>query len=280
MEKMPKVSKRLKENEVYLRTELKDCADVVFRMFYLGQQPAVQILAVFTEPTTQNLQFGNSALGQMLTRLVNEEGKTILSEVKEKKLGLLDVEELEDLPQSIKGFLSGDVILFIDGYDKALKIPNKGYPGLGVTQADSEKGLRGSDESFCDSVKTNASLLRKRIRSPRLKVREYYVGTKSNTLTYLMYMEGIVEPEILKRIEERLAAYRIDRILDSGTEQQLIVEQGRSPFPQIQSTRRPSFAAEELMEGRAVLIFDNSPEVLLLPSAFQDFLTEIGRAHV
>lgn len=273
MEKLPKVSTGLKENETYLRTELKDCADVVFRTFYLGQQPAVQVLAVFTESTTQNLQFGNSALGQMLTRLVNEEGKVILSEVREKKLGLLDVEELEDLPQSIKGFLSGDVILFIDGYDKALKIPNKGYPGLGVTQADSEKGLRGSDESFCDSVKTNASLLRKRIRSPRLKVREYYVGTKSNTLTYLMYMEGIVEPEILKRIEERLAAYRIDRILDSGTEQQLIVEQGRSPFPQIQSTRRPSFAAEELMEGRAVLIFDNSPEVLLLPSAFQDFLT-------
>lgn len=267
------VSSRLQDNEAYFRTELKDCADVVFRKFSLGVQPSVEALAVFTEPTTQNLQFGDSALGHMLAMLVQEEGERILSRVREKKLGMLDVEELEGLQESIKGFLSGDVILFLDGYNRALKIPNKGYPGLGVTQAETEKGLRGSDESFSDSVKTNVSLLRKRIRSPQLKVREYHVGTRSNTLTYLVYMEGIVEPEILKRIEEKLDAYQIDRILDSGTEQQLIMEQSRSPFPQIQSTRRPSFAAEELMEGRAALIFDNSPEVLLLPSAFQDFLT-------
>ncbi|MGN0169915.1 MAG: spore germination protein [Lachnospiraceae bacterium] len=273
MQQVIQVSSRLEENETYFRRELKDCADVVFRKFHLGVQPSVEALAVFTEPTTQNLQFSDSALGKMLSMLVEEEGSRVLSRVREKKLGMLDVEELEDLPQSIQGFLSGDVILFLDGYNKALKIPNKGYPGLGVTQAETEKGLRGSDESFSDSVKTNVSLLRKRIRSSQLKVREYHVGTRSNTLTYLVYMEGIVAPDILKHIEEKLDAYRIDRILDSGTEQQLIMEQSWSPFPQIQSTRRPSFAAEELMEGRAVLIFDNSPEVLLLPSAFQDFLT-------
>ena len=60
--------------------------------------------------------------------------------------------------------LSGNAVFFLDGYDKAMKISSKGYPGLAVSEVKTEKVLRGSKEGFCDSVKTNAALVRKRIR--------------------------------------------------------------------------------------------------------------------
>lgn len=266
---MEQVSRDITVNEKELQKILGDCQDIVFRKLRLGKEPGVRALALFTEPTAGNMQ---NSLGETLVMLATESKDEVMDRIRTQRLGMLDVAEIPDISGAVSGLLSGDVMLFVEGYDKALKIPDKGYPGLGVTEANAEKGLRGSDESFSDSIKTNASLLRKRLRTPQLKLQEYRVGTRSNTLTYVMYMDGIADQKLLQRIQNRLQQYDIDRVLDSGVEQQLITDQGKSPFPQIQSTRRPSFAAEELMEGRIVLMFDNSPEVLLLPCGFQNFL--------
>lgn len=85
----------------------------------------------------------------------------------------------------MSGLLTGEAILFVDGFDRAVKIPDDGYPNMGITEVDSEKVIRGSNEGFCDSVKQNAALIRKRIRSPRVKVRGLKAGirrTRTSTL--------------------------------------------------------------------------------------------------
>lgn len=270
------ISGNLLEIESNLKQILKNCEDVVFRSICIGSKEEtgnkISGLAIFFEAATENFNLAGTALARCL-RLWNEVSENeIEKRILEGGFGLIDTKPLLSFQEVVDGLLAGDTILFFKNVHCGLKIANKGYPGLGVSQADSEKGIRGSDESFGDSVKGNALLIRKRIRSPQLKVKEFKVGVRSATTVYLIYMEGIAKEKHVQEIEKRLKAFDIDRVLDSGVEQQLMSYRESSPFPQIQSTRRPSFAAEELLEGRLVLAFDNSPEVLMFPTVYQNFL--------
>ena len=168
--------------------------------------------------------------------------------------------------------LSGNAVFFLDGYDKAMKISSKGYPGLAVSEVKTEKVLRGSKEGFCDSVKTNAALVRKRIRDTRLKVEQSSIGVRSNTVVQLLYVEDLVHEELLTAVKERLESFAVDGILDSGMLEQLTEEAWYSPFPQFQTTERPDRAAQELLNGKAVLLCDNSPVALVVPGAFNSFM--------
>ncbi len=143
---------------------------------------------------------------------------------------------------------------------------------MGVTKAESEKVLRGSKEGFADSVKVNTALIRKRVRSTGLKVEELRVGVRSDTVVALVYMEELVYPKLLEEIKERMGQFEIDGVLDSGMIEQLTEEDWLSPFPQFETTERPDRAAMEALNGRIVLLCDNSPVALLLPTVFNSFV--------
>ncbi len=130
--------------------------------------------------------------------------------------------------------LSGNAVFFMDGFDRAVKIAGRGYPNMGVTKAESEKVLRGSREGFTDSVKLNTALIRKRVRSTGLKVEEMQTGVRSDTLVALVYMEELIYPGLLEEIRERLDAWEIDGVLDSGMLEQLAEKDWISPFPQVE----------------------------------------------
>ena len=187
-------------------------------------------------------------------------------------LGLSDVTPFDTFSDAAAGLLTGDTILFIDGYDKALKIPDKGYPSMGISEVNSEKVIRGSNEGFTESVKANTALVRKRIRSPKVKVKEKKIGLRSKTNVDLMYMEDLIYPGVLEEVEKRLDGFEIDGVLDSGIIEQLTEEKWYSPFPQFQTTQRPDRAAMAILEGRVVLIADNSPIALILPTDYNSFI--------
>ena len=132
--------------------------------------------------------------------------------------------------------------------------------------------LRGSNEGFADAVKVNTALIRKRIRNTDLKVKESHMGERSDTLLTLVYLEGLVNPDFLEEIEKRLKRYKIDGVMDSGMVEQLAEERWISPFPQFQTTERPDRAALEVLNGRIILLCDNTPVALILPTTFNSFI--------
>lgn len=95
---------------------------------------------------------------------------------------------------------------------------------------------------------------------------------RSNTNVYLVYMEGIVYPELVAKIEEQLDGFEIDGVLDSGVIEQLSEEKWYSPFPQFQTTERPDRAAMSILDGRVVVLSDNSPIALILPTDYNSFI--------
>ncbi|MDO5392758.1 MAG: spore germination protein [Eubacteriales bacterium] len=267
-----KVSSGIKENEAYIRKQCENCDDIIIRPMRLGDEKKVDCLVVYIEVAVSNMMLEDSVIGKLVNHFWEIPPHKMKEFLKNNSLGISDVKELPTMEEAIKAMLAGNAIFFMDGYNKAIKISSKGYPNLGVSEAEREKVLRGSKEGFSDSAKSNSALIRKRIRSTGLKVEEQFVGRRSDTLLHILYIEDLVYEPLLEEIKERLGQFEIDGILDSGMIEQLTEENWLSPFPQFQTTERPDRAAMELLNGRIVLIVDNSPVALLLPTTFNNFL--------
>lgn len=107
---------------------------------------------------------------------------------------------------------------------------------------------------------------------PALKWKQQNIGVRSNTVVQLLYVEDLVHEELLIAVKERLESFTVDGILDSGMLEQLTEEAWYSPFPQFQTTERPDRAAQELLNGKAVLLCDNSPVALVIPGGVYSFM--------
>lgn len=267
-----KISRDILENEKYIRSRCAGCADILIRPMMLGKGTRVRCLVVYIEVAVSNMMLEDSVLGKLINHLWEIPGDEIVDFVSVNGLGISDTAEFTEMEPAFKAMLAGNAIFFVDGYDKAMKIASKGYPNMGVPKAESEKVLRGSKEGFSESVKVNTALIRKRVRSTDLKVEEMMVGERSDTMIAFVYMEELMYPEMLEDLKERLSRFEIDGVLDAGMLEQLTEESWQSPFPQFETTERPDRAAMEVLNGRLVVICDNSPMAIMLPTTFSSFL--------
>ena len=266
------VSKKLDENVLWWKQQFSDCADIKMRPMCLGKDMNVRAFLSYIEVTGGKNMMEDSLLGKMLSRLNTMEDAVLYEALQENGLGISDATPFAKMSEAASGMLTGDTILFVDGFERALKIPDKGYPGMSLQETESEKAIRGSNEGFGGSIKQNTALIRKRLRSVDLKVAECKCGRRTSTNVDLMYLNGIVRPEIVSEMQQRLNGFEIDGIGDSGVIEQLTETQWFSPFPQFQTTRRPDRAVMALLEGRVVLLADNSPEALIFPTDYNSFI--------
>ena len=265
-----RISEKIEENEKAVKDAFINCDDLKMRKLKLGKNGKICGFVCYIEVNTGNNLI--NVLGRMLGYLESIPQEEILELVKGNAFALSDAPVYEYIEDAIRGVLIGDTVLFVDGLDGALKMPDQGYPKMGISKSEEEKVIRGSDESFSESEKANTALIRKRIRNTQLKVKEFQVGVRSFTNVAIVYVEGLAAPELVEEIHHRLTAYDIDGVMDSGVLEQLAEESWASPFPQFQATRRPDRAAMEVLNGKVVVLVDNSPVALLLPTDINSFL--------
>lgn len=268
---MSGLSRDLQENINIINIKFKDCEDIKSRKMELGGKAHISACIFYVEVAMENITVEQSAIGKLLSRLVDMEPDEIYEYLDKNALGITDVNELYTLEEASMAILIGDGVLFIDGYNKAIKIKSKGYPMMGLTESRTEKVIRGSREGFADSVKTNTSLVRKRLRTSRLKVKEKIIGKYSNTTVAIVYMEGLVRQWVLNTINKRLDEINIEELTDTGIIEEITKENVKTPFPEYQTIERPDKAAEEIIKGRVVLFVDNSPIALLMPTNLSNF---------
>lgn len=269
---MEKIAGEIEKDREHFKEIFKDCADIKMRDMYLGEKKDIGCFVAYIEVAVSDVLFEKSMIGKLLNTCSSKKKEDVYLCLDKNALGISDFTILDTYEEAADGLLTGDAILFVDGYPHAIKIPDQGYPNMGVNEADSEKVIRGSNEGFADSVKVNTALIRKRVRSPKVKVVEKKVGLRSKTNVDLVYMEDLIYPELLEEIQKRLDTFQIDGVLDSGVIEQLTEEKWYSPFPQFQTTERPDRAAMAILEGRIVLLCDNSPMALILPTDYNSFI--------
>lgn len=183
----------------------------------------------------------------------------------------VDLYERHTMMEVLDGVLKGDTAIFVDGVERAMLLSTKKLPTRSVGEPQKEAGLKGPRDSFVENFRMDTALIRRRIKDPKLKLKQGFVGQRSRTIYGLMYMEDLVYPSLLETIEKKLKSFEIDGIFDSGMLVHLLEEKWYSPFPQVQTTERPDKASSAIMEGRVVLVVDNSAEVIILPTTLNTF---------
>ena len=147
----------------------------------------------------------------------------------------------------------------------------KQNPIRSIPKIDSELSLEGPKDSFIEDIKTNEQLIKKRIPSKALQQKETKIGRYTKTRVKLLYIKGIVKEELVQDTWKKLENIIIDGVLDSSYLKRYLTEQFNI-FPTIIATERPDKSSMALLEGKIVILVDNSPYALILPNFFQDFL--------
>ncbi len=269
-----KVSKSLDKNIEVIEDMLVDCDDILFREIEIGTDNSNRAVVVSIDGMADKDILNDFILKNLMinSRIappdIGTSKKRIGGIVKNKTLSAAEMEEVGTIEQAILWILSGDTALILDNYDKIIIIGTKGWEMRDIAEPETENVIRGPREGFIETLRVNTSMVRRRIRDHKFKIKQYQIGKRSKTDVCVMYIEDLIDQNILVELDKRLEAIDIDAIQDSGYVEQLIEDSWRSIFPQVQNTERPGVAVAALYEGKAVIIVDNSPAVLLIPSGF------------
>ncbi|MCS7461559.1 spore germination protein [Paenibacillus doosanensis] len=180
----------------------------------------------------------------------------------------LQAYRFEQLEEAIEAIFYGHTLVITQRNELAYPFPGKGLEKRSIEEPSSENTVRGPRDGFVESITTNLSLIRRRYPDTSLQVRTSKIGARTRTQVALVYIDGIVNPETLEEVKERVDSIQIDEVLDSGTIEQWIEDSWYSPFPQVQYTEQPVRAVSALSEGRIAIVVDGSPIVLLVPVTF------------
>ncbi len=265
------LTKNLQENIDTMDALFKDCADIVKRRLTVGGTNKVDIYFVYIDNMIDKTLLEEDTLRYLIYKMDDMPAQNQFDYIKDKGLRTADISEVVTMQEAIQFILGGDTIILVDGYDKALRVSVRGFSNRGVPKAENEVAVRGSKESFSEALYINRVLLRRRIKDTNMKMIQTTVGTRTQTDVAIVFIEGVAKPEVVEEIQRRIRDFVVDGIFDSGMLEQLTERNVYSPFPEFQATERPDKAASALVEGRVVLIVDNSPMVLLLPTTMNSF---------
>lgn len=211
--------------------------------------------------------------------LKKEDFKSISSaqELIEKALSSIEASTDTDIDSIVKAVLSGQTAMLCESFNEALILDYRIYPSRGVDEPDKEKVLRGSHDGFVETIVFNTALIRRRIRDPKLIFEMHTIGQISQTDVAIGYLESKVDKKTLNKVKELIEGLKI-KALTLGDESLLEVLMPKSrlnPFPKARYTERPDVVAAEIIEGKIVILIDNTPSALILPGSIFDFFQSI-----
>lgn len=184
----------------------------------------------------------------------------------------LDAQRRETMDELVFDMIGGACVMLFHGAAGALTFGVGTEEKRGITAPDNEPPVKGPRDAFVESLRTNTSLVRRRVRTPDLKVREQLVGRQTVTAVDLLWVEGITNPETVALVQEQLAKIDIAGLISAGDLEENLVGTLHTAFPLLAYTQRPDRFSEGLIEGRVGLIADGLPLGFLLPATLGFFM--------
>lgn len=172
--------------------------------------------------------------------------------------------------ETVEHILTGDAALLLEGAGKAIFVGAKQLEKRSVDEPVTEAVIRGPRDGFTENLRTNTSLIRRRLKTSDLKMEGMKVGRLSKTDIVLTYLDGIADEAVVAEVRERVGRIDIDAILESGYVEEFIEDNPFSVFPQVIYTERPDKVTGSLLEGKVGIIIDNTPFALIVPITFYE----------
>jgi spore germination protein KA len=274
----PPLSARLSENLQSILHEVGNSDDIVTRPFRAGPNGQIEACILFTDGLTDMLSVQQFVIDPLMIRVGQSEldkllvmGNLLMSGLKDIVLSAGSIRDVTDLGSLLDSLLSGQVILLVDGYPQALSIDMKKWEDRGVTETTAQSVVRGPKEAFTENLRTNTSLLRRKIKDSRLWLENISIGRITKTSVSIMYIHGLANDQIVEEVRARLGRIDLDGILESSYIEEMIEDNTWTPFPTVFNSERPDVIAAGLLEGRIAILVDGTPYVLMVPALFAQF---------
>ena len=190
----------------------------------------------------------------------------------QKKIPFGNILEIKNETDLFYLLYSGFTIINID--NNFIAYETKYSLDSGIMEATNEKVIKGPKDAFSENYQNNLGLIRKRIRSNKLIIKEHIIGTSSKTKVSLIYIDDIVNEDLINKLEKKLKTMSIDYVANSNYITDNLTNKSYM-FPTNIMTERPDLVTFSLMEGRCAILVENSPQVIIIPSFFSDYIKTI-----
>ncbi|MCQ2485709.1 MAG: spore germination protein [Clostridia bacterium] len=191
-------------------------------------------------------------------------------------ISYIELDISDDMDKVAKVVYSGAILMIVDGFSTGFLVKTRAYPKRSVEEPDNDKVLRGAHDGFVESLLTNTALIRRRIRDRELIIETLEAGKRSRTDIALCYLDCRVDRKMLKNLRDRIDKIDVNTLNMSQESliECLVKKQNFNPFPKVRYTERPDAAAASIAEGSIIVIVDNSPAAMIVPTSFFEFLQD------
>lgn len=268
------LSRILTDNLRTLQNIFVNCTDLTYREFNIGQEQ-VPVLLLFINGITDDQMVNQNVLKSLMNiRCSNPEiiSSSNIEKIKNVFLEIGNITVISTIGEVSDAVLAGSVVLLLEGSDRALQIGTIGFEGRPLSEPVTEGVVRGPREGFSESLRKNTAMLRRKIKTPNLKLEKYVLGESTKTEVNIAYLEGIVNPKVLAEVKKRISMIQVDSVLESAYIEELIEDTPFSLFPQIEHSERPDKVAAGILQGQVAIFTDGTPFVLIVPTVMFQFL--------
>jgi len=267
------LSSDLDKNLAVIKEILRDSSDVTFHEFNFGHDRRFKGALVFINSLADKEEINKNILqpllydSLMLHNTVDMDF-TQIDTISRNILSVTDYLKVNLLSQLAYNLLAGSAILLIHGSNEALAVRLGKGKSRSIEEPGTEVVVRGPREGFIEDVSVNIALIRRKIKDTDLCVERFVMGDKSKTDVYIVYIRSLVNPKLIEEIRRRLNRVKIEAILESGYIEQYIEDSPGSIFPTVSNCEKPDKVAAKILEGRAAILVDGTPFVLVVPMVF------------
>ncbi|KAA0550432.1 spore germination protein [Bacillus sp. BGMRC 2118] len=270
--KQPKeITPELTKNYQFCKNTFQESIDFTQDYIMIGKQKGFLCYLdsmIDSKQLTEKIVEPLSLSVEDLTQIENEES---FEAFRKKYLSGLSHKFVTKEHEVIWYILSGYVVLFVENVKEVLCLKIFDIQYRSINEPSTQTIIRGPKDGFTESMETNVSLIRRRVKNPHLRFESHIVGRDTQTSVVISYIDGIVNKDIVNEVRSRIKKIDTSYILDSGIIDEYITDKSFTVFPLINNTERPDSASANLLEGKVIIIVDGSPFVLVAPVVFTDF---------
>ncbi|EYE89357.1 hypothetical protein Q428_02670 [Fervidicella metallireducens AeB] len=195
----------------------------------------------------------------------------IIDVITKKILYSCDISVIDKINDIDFEILGGKCVLLIENQSKAIVCNVKSSKYRSIQESTTEKSILGAKESFVESIELNLTMIQRKIKNPNFKYENYIIGKETNTQVTLVYVENIIDPIVLNKIKSKISSIDLPMIPYAGFIEQSFDKRVFNIFPATRITEKPDKAVFELVKGKAIILIEEYPGAVILPTTFIEF---------
>lgn len=263
------LSESLAENIDSFKTEMGESKDIKYHQFNFGKDNCVNACLIFIDGLVSDDIINKLILRPLLSNntFCFDENNGI-EELKSNVICVNDSNNITSIAELLDCCLSGRTVLIIDGQSTAIDISSEDWSKRSITEPISEPVVKGPREGFTEDFITNTSLLRRKLKTSSLHMKNMKIGRRTRTNVCIAYISDIADRRIIDMLISRLKGIKTDAVFEAGYIEQYIEDSPFSVFQTVGFSERPDVIAAKLLEGRVAIFIDGTPFVLTVPMLF------------